>query len=86
MAAEDQKKCFYPDRYPVQVAKKKVTGAKHEEVPESPLLAFLLDELNLDKLLWCFKKVAYHKLMSAGIKEAERIINQQRADQARIDP
>jgi hypothetical protein len=31
------------------------------------------------------KKVAYHKLMSTGFKEAERIINQQRSEQIRTD-
>ena len=31
------------------------------------------------------KKVAYHKLMSAGIKEAKRIINQQRVEKAKTN-
>ena len=31
------------------------------------------------------KKVAYHKLMNTGFKEAERIINQQRSEQAITD-
>lgn len=124
-------------------SKKKVTHVKHEGVPVSPLLAFSLDELNLDnycnvleiskfneqmliimyiytkeknieyfsfkdivavfktkfklpatnrKVRYAFdcgglmfdkkveKNIAYHKLTSAGIKEAERIINQQKAE------
>ena len=133
---------------PTTDSKKKTTRAKHNGNPESPLLAFSLDELNLDnycdisqiskfneqmivvmyiytkekdieyfsfndivavfktkfklpatdrKVRYAFdnggimfdkkveKKIAYHKLMNAGIKEAERIINQQKLEQAGID-
>lgn len=133
---------------PTTDSNKKGTRAKHEGAPESPLLAFSLDELNLDNycdvlkiskfneqmlvVMYIYtkeknieyfsfkdivavfkikfklhatnrkvryaldnggimfdkkveKKVVYHKLMSAGIKEAEKIINQQRAEQARIN-
>lgn len=130
---------------PTTDSKKKTTRVKHGGIPESPLLAVSLDELNLDnycdiskiskfneqmivvmyiytkeknveyfsfndivavfktkfklpatdrKVRYAFdnggvmfdkkveKKVAYHKLMSTGFKEAERIINQQRSEQA----
>ena len=133
---------------PTTDSNKKGTRAKHEGAPESPLLAFSLDELNLDNycdvlkiskfneqmlvVMYIYtkeknieyfsfkdivavfkikfklpatnrqvryaldnggimfdkkveKKVVYHKLMSAGIKEAEKIINQQRAEQDRIN-
>lgn len=127
--------------------KKKAVRTKSGAIPESPLLAFSLDELNLDnycditkiskfneqmivtmyvytkekdieyfsfkdivavfktkfklpatdrKVRYVFdnggimfdkkvdKKVVYHKLMNSGIKEAERIISQQKAENLEV--